>query len=453
MADRGAMRRSVSDVLGERKLIWCGLRGEDARTLADLGQFTAAYSVIAPYRGASVEACALEDDDLMGVRPDLETWNVEDHQDEVSVKSFRRRILRGLAGDTVLLPYRSSSFISSITFSRGQRCRDLGRFGGLQIAFEHKPWVETSLAAEGVPTLGWRYLVDPDQAGGLSFRNGSTVVVRPSQTSGGNGFAMCAPSEVAEHWSTGTDGLLSVAPFVDGGLPVNVGAVVWADGVTLHHPSVQLIGIPECVGRPFGYAGSDFGRAKTIPAATLDRIEDIVVRVGTWLGGYGYRGAYGVDLLVTDEQVVFVEVNPRFQGSTALSCAMDSAAGSSCLLIEHVAAALGLEAPASTPLREIAATQPARSVIAIHHTGIGDVAVDLDRIRQAAVTAQVEATTLPDRGTTLAEGALIARLNVDASVTDDGFHLRNPWATMAGAVQGAVLATVADRRTEIGGWR
>lgn len=445
MTPREDLVARVENLIGSNALVWCGLRGDDARSLADLSQFAAAFSIVSRYAGRpGVEALALED--LSGERPDLELWNIEDHLEDGSVASFRECILRQLSGDAVLMPYRPSEFISSIVFSRRGNCRDLGRFGGLQGAFEHKPWAETSLADLGVRTLRWAYLVDPSQLNGLKIGPENPVVVRPSRTSGGNGLLLCERAEdIINSWPAGPDGLVSVAPYMANALPVNVGAVVWHGGVTVHHASVQLIGVEPAVERPFGYAGSDFGRAKYIDATALDDVEQIVREVGGWLGRFGYRGAFGVDLLVTDNEASFVEVNPRFQGSTALSCLMDSEAGEPCLMIEHLAATLGVSYPTtSKSLRKIAESQPERATVIVHHRGPTAALVDPVALRAAAKKPEtmIELEVVPETNVKVQPGAVITRLTTDTVVSDDGYQLRDGWSDVVEQIQCSVRPTI-----------
>ena len=154
------------------------------------------------------------------------------------------------------------------------------------------------------------------------------------------------------------EAFVSVAPFLSDAVPVNVGATAWHDGVTVHYPSVQLIGIPECVTRRFGYCGNDFGLAKDLDRAILDQIESATVTIGNWLRSYGYRGTFGVDFLVHDGVLLFTEINPRFQGSTHASCKLAIDAGESCLMLEHLAAIMGMPAPRQRPVAELASEAP-----------------------------------------------------------------------------------------------
>ena len=427
--NRAALLRQITDKLGNRRLVWAGIRGDDAEPLGDLPQFEAAYTIINAYsRRLSIEGAAYED--LTGERVDLETWDIDDHLDASATATFRRGMLQALSIPSALLPYRPSSFLSAVWFARRDRCLSLGLFGGHQSAFEHKPWVETSLSRLGLDTIPWTYIADEEQLRTQEMLRAGPVILRRSRTSGGEGIVRVdSPGELAVHWPHVAEAFVSVAPFLKGGPAVNVGATAWHDGVTVHHPSVQLIGIPECVTRPFGYCGNDFGRAKQLEPGMLDKIDSATVKIGNWLRGNGYRGTFGVDFLIHDGTPLFTEINPRFQGSTHASCKLDIEAGESCLMREHLAAMLGLDAPPGRPIREIAAEAPSLSHFVVHWTGQHGQQLDpLPLVRLATASGRAiraEVLTRPELITH--RGAAVARLVCRDSVTRTGFELIEPF--------------------------
>ena len=100
-----------------------------------------------------------------------------------------------------------------------------------QSAFEHKPWVESAVRRLGVPGIGWRYVADEEQLTSLHLVDDGPVVLRRSRSSGGTGvFRVDDPNDVARLWPDENEALVSVAPYIVGGLPINVGGVVWRDG-------------------------------------------------------------------------------------------------------------------------------------------------------------------------------------------------------------------------------
>lgn len=431
--DRHLLLDQVSAALGTRSLVWFGTRGEDVLSVSDLPQFSSAFSLISTLTSLpSVSATSLED--LTGRRVDLDTFDIDDVADAPEVRELREHILRTLSGPSALVEYRPTSFSSAIAFARQDRCRHLGLFTGHQAAFEHKPWVESAVAALGVPHIPWVYVADMDQLDTVRFLDDGPVVLRRSRTSGGVGLVRLDSAEDLEAlWPDEPEAYVSVAPFIDGGISVNVAGVVVADEVTVHPSSVQLIGSPECTSRPFGYCGNDFGAAASFADDTLDEIEVVTKRIGALLAAYGYRGAFGVDYMLVDGRPIFTEVNPRFQGSTHASARLSVEQGRSCLLLEHLAAFLGLRCEPSEPLREQMAQLPSFAHIVTHHQGVPervDPAALIDRCHASGSLIRADVVTRPDLVTD--HGGTVCRLTVSERVVDAAGKLLPFWSSVVG---------------------
>jgi hypothetical protein len=281
--DRGELLRKVSKRLGKRAVVWAGIRGDDIEPLTDLPQLEAAFSIIGEYRNrASIDSLAYET--LTGVRVDLETWDIDEHLQKEETAAFRRALLQSLAQPSALLTYRPSRFLSAVSFARRDRTLNLSLFGAHQSMFEHKPWVETAVADLEVAHIPWTYVGDEEQLRASELLADGPVMLRRSRTSGGTGIVRVTdPDELLAKWPRVDEAFVSVAPYIADALPLNIGAVVWDEGVTVHHPSVQLIGIPGCVTRPFGYCGNDFGLVRDLEPRVLDQIESSTRSIGAWL--------------------------------------------------------------------------------------------------------------------------------------------------------------------------
>jgi hypothetical protein len=424
------MLAEVSKRLGGRQLVWFGTRGDDIASISDLPQLAAAYSVISAYRGETpIEAMALED--VTGIRVDLDTHDIDEEVDREAVSTLRRAIMRTLARPSWVFTYRPSALVSAVCFARREQTRYLGLFKDHQSAFEHKPWVESSVADMGVPTIPWTYLVEEDLPDRLSLLTEGPHMVRQSRGSGGTGL-LRVDSLTDVTWDGGRDMMVSVAPFVSGGTPVNIGATVWHDGVTVDLPSVQLIGVPSCTDRPFGYCGNDFGLMRDFSAATLDDIEASTLLIGQWLRRFGYLGTFGVDFLVKDDVPLFLEVNPRFQGSTHLSARLELEQGASCLVLEHLAANLGLDRPAEPPLRDRVAQLPDAAHMVIHRPAWAPAQLDPSALAVRASGSEafrnVDVLTRSELHTQA--GATVARLTVADRVTSDGLRISPRWDSL-----------------------
>lgn len=429
---RGELLRLISKELGSRRLVWFGTRGDDVESVADLPQLEAAFSLIASYtKRPSIQALALED--IAKRRVDLDTYDIDDDLRSAEVGELRSVLLRALARSSALFTYRPTTFLSAVAFARQDRCRYLGLFKGHQSAFEHKPWLESGIAELGVPHIPWTYISDLDQLDTLHLLAEGPVMLRRSRTTGGVGLVKVDDRDrLLELWPDEEEAYVSVAPFIDGAIPVNVGAVAWADDVTIHHASVQLIGIPGCTNRPFGYCGNDFGAAESLGTEVLDSIEAIVGLIAGWLRRLGYRGAFGADFLVKEGVPLFTEVNPRFQGSTHASAQLSVEDGESCLLLEHLAAMLSIEAPPTRRLRDLVPQGAGFAHLVVHHIEPGPGVVDPGPLLAAArrTPGFCRADVLTHPGLVTDPGGTLARITARDRMTDDGFTLSAPWRSV-----------------------
>ena len=424
--ERHAVRSAVIDALGCRELVWAGIRGDDVEPLSDLPQLQASFSIINAYdRRASVQGIAYEE--LTKRRVDLEVWDIDEQLDAPATRTFRQGLLKALSGPSALLPYRPSRFLSAIVFARRRSCVNLGLFGALQSAFEHKPWVETSVADLGIPVVPWVYLADEEQRDAERLLAAGPVLLRRSRTSGGEGILKVESiEELQKLWPHLPEAFMCVAPFLKGALPINVGATVWGpEAVSVHRPSLQLIGIPELVGRPFGYCGNDFTAVLDLERAHVETIEERVKTIGRWLARHGYLGTFGVDFLLHDGELLFTEINARFQGSTHLSSQLSIEADEPCLMLEHIAASLRLEPTEPPPLYQRMRERVDKSHVVVHWTGTsacaGLAAPVLDRLREVPGYARAEVVAGPDIA--VEPGAAVLRATFARSVTTDGYSV------------------------------
>lgn len=424
LMNRAAYIRALTRALGRRRVVYFGTRGADARSLSYLMNFDAIFSQIAPSGLGAVEEVCLET--LTGRRVDLDAYSVDTDRSN-AVAELRAAMLRAFEVPTVVLPYRSCGLLASAWFPRSEKVIFAGNFHELQGCFEHKPWVETQLAGIGIQVVPWRYYADNERAlieEALHFR---PLVVRSNRSDGGTGVRYVATAaDLDEQWPEHVDGFLAAAPFLEG-VPINVNAVVFGDGsVTRHGASVQLIGIPQCTHRRFGYCGNDFGAAAEFEPRQLADLDTMVERVGEWLAGRGYRGAFGIDAILAENGVHLVELNPRFQGSSRLSAKLDEDAERADMFLSHLGAYLNLEPPDGLTLAELAPRARGAHVV-VHATG--------DRLARRDELPPPEADLLPEPGVLVVDGAMTANLVFRELVSVDGTSL-SPGALRAIEVLG-----------------
>lgn len=104
-----------------------------------------------------------------------------------------------------------------------------------------------------------------------------------------------------------------LSPYIKNGAPINVHVVIFEDRCIVLPPSFQLI---RRNGPYFSYIGGDFHTCMAQEMYDL-----ILQRTNTLAEGLrllGYRGVCGIDYMLTENELYFLEVNPRFQASSFL---------------------------------------------------------------------------------------------------------------------------------------
>jgi hypothetical protein len=358
--------REIERRLGGRRLVYFGTRGTDARPLLEISNFEEIFSQIAPMEAVSIQETCLET--IKRVRVDLNRYSI-DQDDSEAVHLLRRGLLRAFSVPTAVIPYRPCAVLASAVFTRSNLVTYMGLFHEFQTCFEHKPWIETKLAELGIQVIPWKYFADDDFALIYEAAESGPLVLRANRSDGGAGLNLVRdPSQIKRDWPQHLDGFLAAAPFLEPSIPLNVNACVFPGGeISLHPPSLQLIGIPDCTTRVFGYCGNDFASTADLDKKILDALEEITVKVGRWLSSQGYLGAFGVDALFHDGLVYLVEVNPRFQGSSSLAATLMRRLDRPDLLLDHMAAFLDLPVPRQMRLYETAREQPRAAHIVCHN--------------------------------------------------------------------------------------
>jgi hypothetical protein len=422
--------------LGNRRLVYFGTRGTDARPLTPIRCLDAIFSQIAPLGAPGIEEVSLET--LKGERVDLNRYSIDSDPSE-AVLTLRKRLLQAFGRAAAVLPYRPTALLASAWFPRADRVRYLGVFHEQQACFEHKPWVETQLASAGVPVLPWKYYADDEISLLAETMGGTQMVLRSNRSDGGAGFGLLRnPNDLNRVVPPHRDGFIAAAPLISGCVPVNVGACVFPRGeISVHAPSVQLIGLATSTNRLFGYCGNDFEAVSDLDGAALDRLERVVVLVGRWLAAYGYMGAYGVDAIFHEGEVYLAEVNPRFQGCSVMSAELAREMNIPDIFLDHIAAFLGLAPPTPRSLRDLVEKRTHRAHVICYNRSPDY--RRLARIDRDMLPIRCELLARPEIG--IAPEGILFDAIFEQRVTDAGTDLR---PDIEGYVRSLLLEMLPD---------
>ena len=156
-----------------------------------------------------------------------------------------------------------------------------------------------------------------------------------------------------------------------------------------------------------------------MPLQILDSFEEVALKTGKWLASMGYLGAFGIDALVHESRVLLTEINPRFQGSTALSATLDAELDRPDMLLCHIAAFQGLPSPDSAHLRELAAQQGRISQVVIHNCTQDRLVRKPGGIQEGPVRYVI----VPKSNVGIVPNAILAKAYISDSVTTNGLEI------------------------------
>jgi hypothetical protein len=247
------------------------------------------------------------------------------------------------------------------------------------------------------------------------------------------------------------------------GTPLTLNACVTARGVAVGAPCVQVTGAAVLTRYPLGSCGNDWLAA---PARHLDPAAYVTLAetVGGALAAEGYRGIFGLDLvLAEDGRCVVIEVNPRLVASIALFTQLELLAGRLPLLARHLLAFLDPDAdqaPLDHHLGRLDGAQvilqnlqpgPCRTGPALE-TGVYRQMADPARLELVRPALRVDELGQPDEllvlapapGRAFAPGSACARIQLRRSVVTPSGRLNELTAAAVGALYQALALGVAE---------
>jgi len=171
-------------------------------------------------------------------------------------------------------------------------------------------------------------------------------------------------ADALDHWQGHELKLTRMIP----GISLTVSACVGGDRTVVSAVSHQLVGLPELTAGWGTHCGNQLIGPSDLPRPSYDNARDTARRVGEVLRRHGFRGMFGLDLLMDGERPLVVEINPRFQTVVSLVQAAEAAAGLLPSLGLHVLACL---LPTLPPVQETTHPIPPLSQILVHASTAG----------------------------------------------------------------------------------
>lgn len=138
-------------------------------------------------------------------------------------------------------------------------------------------------------------------------------VIQEAFSSGGEGTVHIRKTDVFDFIDPNKRYLVS--PYIENSTSINAHIIISANNICFFPPSIQIV--KEIEGRIL-YLGADYICYTFVEPKIQDDVRNSSISIGQKLQAKGYRGILGVDFLLKDNELYFMEVNPRFQASSQL---------------------------------------------------------------------------------------------------------------------------------------
>ncbi len=138
-------------------------------------------------------------------------------------------------------------------------------------------------------------------------------IVQEDISSGGEGTYIISSTEELPNFLD--NALYLMAPYYKKNIPVNINFIIFDDNICIFPPSIQII---NNLNGKLLFLGTDYYIKRYNTYIILDTILQNTLKLAFALKDIGYRGIGGFDYIFVENQLLFLECNPRFQASTYL---------------------------------------------------------------------------------------------------------------------------------------
>lgn len=141
-------------------------------------------------------------------------------------------------------------------------------------------------------------------------------VVQQNKSSGGLGtFILTKENGMLSVLKKNYKELFIISLYIHKSFAININAIIGEKNTILLPLSLQL---SERNKERILYHGADYIAARSIPLNLKEKIKEYANIILTHIKEIGYRGIIGLDFLVTENEIYFLEINPRYQASSFL---------------------------------------------------------------------------------------------------------------------------------------
>lgn len=148
------------------------------------------------------------------------------------------------------------------------------------------------------------------------FPDCNQFIIQEARSSGGTGtFLINKESYEIVHKRLSKNTLYMVSRYIEPAISLNTHILITKEDIIVLPFSIQII---ELYNTNLIYSGADYVCYKHLPPNIKEDLYKNAKVIGSLLRNTGYYGVCGIDFLLHNDAIYFMEINPRFQASTLL---------------------------------------------------------------------------------------------------------------------------------------
>lgn len=169
------------------------------------------------------------------------------------------------------------------------------------------------------------------------------LVVQLDRAHTGSGtFIIENETQLAEFKNSYSGNNVKVSEFIDGE-SYTVNGCITSKGVAVQGLQFQITGVPELTPGKGSTVGNDWSYANSLSEDLKGKIFEEVKKIGGAMSKSGYKGLFGVDLVINKSQIYIIEINARQSANIPLQTKLELKANQIPLLLLHLAEFLEIQ--------------------------------------------------------------------------------------------------------------
>ena len=129
-----------------------------------------------------------------------------------------------------------------------------------------------------------------------------------------------------------------------------INACVAGNKILISQPIFQITGLSAYNKNSFGTCGNDYVYPQKLKKEENKKIFDYTKKVGEYIKGLNYKGIFGLDFVVSNNEVNLIEINPRIIGSMPLFTKLQIQNKETPFLLSHILEFVSDLIPPNPPL-------------------------------------------------------------------------------------------------------